>query len=76
MEESFGEEKYETPERSRLPAWSQYMDGNSTVKKEGMIAEENERSTFKTPTKKPTLPTMAELERWDRINRERLRKRR
>ena len=60
--------KYETPERNKSITLSQSMDNNSTIKREG--SHSNDRSQFTTPPKKPTIPSMRELERWERVERE------
>jgi hypothetical protein len=42
------------------------MDNNSTIKKDSTLEE---RTNFTTPPKRPTIPNIFELERWERIQR-------
>lgn len=76
MEEELGEakqevrmeEEFDTPERKN-GLWSQQMDNCSTIKKEA-VAPSPPKPAFKTPPKKTTKPTLEELERWERIDRD------
>jgi hypothetical protein len=69
-------EEYDTPERKNC-GWSQLMDNSSTIKKECVPPTANAseaKPLFKTPPKRPSKPTVQELERWEREQRDANRK--
>ena len=63
------EEQWVTPER-KVGVWSQQLNDCSTAKREDSPSSMKEENYFKTPPKRTTKPTMEELERWDRMERE------
>jgi hypothetical protein len=63
------EEQWGTPER-KVGVWSQQLNDCSTAKREDSPSSTKQESYFKTPPKRTTKPTMEELERWDRMERE------
>jgi hypothetical protein len=66
---SLKEEKCDTPER-KVGVWSQQLDQCVTAKKEEMPPSQQQPDRFKTPPRRLTVPTMEQLERWDRMDRE------
>lgn len=64
------EEDCETPER-KVGVWSQQLDLCLTAKKEEMSqASSTEQDRFRTPPRRLTMPSLEQLERWDRMERE------